>query len=372
MDDESLIERLLYSGEGVTLDYKVQQYPHDGASNDDKSELLKDILAFSNAWRDETAYILIGVSNDTQDLVELDKDLDDSRLQQFINGKTNVPVHFSYRSLTYLGVKLGLYTIPVQDRPIYAKQQYGKVSPDVVYVRRGSATAIAKPDEIARMGAAVREKTFAPKLQVQLVELDENATPVTSIDVAYKNYQLESYPEYIDRKSNTFGIPALTQANSSYFRELAKYTKFKNSTFAFRFEISNLGDHFADDVRIQISAPSSPGFEFLTETQLPSKPNKTIDLFGHIHRKIQKLSNIEITSERNTVAATFPVGKIQSGETLYTEVAYFTQPSERLQSFKIRVFSDQLRGPIEFEIPTRFKVESTSLPIGVLQMISHH
>ena len=121
MDDEQLIDILLYTGEGASLDYKVQQYPHDGATPEAKGELLKDILAFANAWRQENAYILIGVS-DSRELIGLDKDLDDSRLQQFINGKTNRPIHFSYRSITYKKVKLGLYTIEVQERPIYARQ----------------------------------------------------------------------------------------------------------------------------------------------------------------------------------------------------------------------------------------------------------
>ena len=113
MDDETLIETLLYRGEGAALDYKLQQYPHDGATPEQKGELLKDILAFVNAWRSEPAYILIGVSN-TLEVVGLDKDLDDSRLQQFINGKTNIPVHFSYRSVRHKGLTLG-YT-PFQSK----------------------------------------------------------------------------------------------------------------------------------------------------------------------------------------------------------------------------------------------------------------
>lgn len=59
--DTELIEHLLHEDEGVELDFKQEQYPFKNADDVAKSELLKDILAFVNAWRRSTAYILIGV-----------------------------------------------------------------------------------------------------------------------------------------------------------------------------------------------------------------------------------------------------------------------------------------------------------------------
>jgi len=55
------IEELLYEEESSTLDFKQEQYKFIRANDYQKSELLKDILAFANAWRREDAYILIGV-----------------------------------------------------------------------------------------------------------------------------------------------------------------------------------------------------------------------------------------------------------------------------------------------------------------------
>ncbi|WP_322101788.1 ATP-binding protein [Paraburkholderia sp. J41] len=152
MEDDYLIERLLYSGEGDTLDFKLQQYPFEGADDDSKSSLLKDILAFANAWRTTTAYILIGVRDGSKEIVGLDNDIDDSRLQQFVNGKVNRPIQFGYRTLEFRGQKLGLFTIPPQDRPFYSVKSFGKVKAGTVYLRRGSSTAEANPDEIAKMG----------------------------------------------------------------------------------------------------------------------------------------------------------------------------------------------------------------------------
>jgi hypothetical protein len=61
--ETNLIESLLFEEEGVELDLKQEQYRFAKASDDEKSELLKDVLAFANAWRRSDAFILIGVQD---------------------------------------------------------------------------------------------------------------------------------------------------------------------------------------------------------------------------------------------------------------------------------------------------------------------
>jgi len=62
MGYRDLAESLLYEEEGPTLDFKRQQYHFEGASDSEKAELLKDVLAFANAWRRADAFIYIGAS----------------------------------------------------------------------------------------------------------------------------------------------------------------------------------------------------------------------------------------------------------------------------------------------------------------------
>ena len=45
----SMLEELLYEEESSTLDFKGKQYNFIGGDEPQKSELLKDILAFANA-----------------------------------------------------------------------------------------------------------------------------------------------------------------------------------------------------------------------------------------------------------------------------------------------------------------------------------
>ena len=59
--DNATLEILLNKVESDTLDFKAQQYRFYGATDDDKSELLKDILAFANGWKETDAHIIIGI-----------------------------------------------------------------------------------------------------------------------------------------------------------------------------------------------------------------------------------------------------------------------------------------------------------------------
>ncbi len=59
----TLMEELLNEDESSALDFKRDQYPFEKASDEQKSEFLKDILAFANAWRRTDAYILVGVED---------------------------------------------------------------------------------------------------------------------------------------------------------------------------------------------------------------------------------------------------------------------------------------------------------------------
>lgn len=81
--DSELIEHLLHEDEGVELDFKQQQYRFEDGDAVAKSELLKDILAFVNAWRRSTAYILIGVDEirgARSNVVGVSSHLDDAQL----------------------------------------------------------------------------------------------------------------------------------------------------------------------------------------------------------------------------------------------------------------------------------------------------
>lgn len=191
---DDLIEELLNEEEGTTLDFKKGQYPFSGASDDQKGELLKDILAFANAWRRTDSYILRGVEEvkgGKSIVVGIDHHLDDAQLQQFVNNKTQYPLTFSYVPYQFEGKQIGIICVPLQQRPLFVKKDYGKLNKNTVYIKRGSSTDIAYPDEVARMGA---ETAFVlpknePFIKVTFLDSENNSLDnlkVASIDALDK------------------------------------------------------------------------------------------------------------------------------------------------------------------------------------------
>lgn len=156
------INMLCLQGESDRVDFKLEQYRFLGGSPEDKSELLKDILAMSNVARIDAAYILIGVEelpNKAGRIVGIRHDdvIDDAMLHQFVNQKTNVTIPFS--SYVVASGVLGKDCIQVIEiapcnemRPFYLRKDFGKLRASLVYYRDGTSTAIATPDQIKKMG----------------------------------------------------------------------------------------------------------------------------------------------------------------------------------------------------------------------------
>ena len=280
-----LIEELLFAEEDASLDFKREQYPFEGADKEVKGELLKDILAFVNAFRRVDAYILIGVEEvrgGRSTVVGVQEQLDDARLQQFVSSKTQVPVTFSYRATTHDGLPIGVIQIPVQARPVYAKANYGKVVKEAVYIRRGSSTAIAKPEEIVRMGAPAAT-VGQPTVRLHLVDrvtgdsLGENVVVEEStwFDVPSR----EEIPDYRPGTPVGSGMVRVihhdTLANSDYYRDLSEYLQ-TEGCFAATLEMENTSGGVIHDASLAIELVDPDRvYELLGSTDRPSRPEQS-------------------------------------------------------------------------------------------------
>ena len=152
--NEQLLNSLRYKSEGTDIDFKSKQYGFAGANDFEKSEILKDILAMANAWREGPAYILLGFLEKRPhpaEVVGIDRNIDDSTLQEFVNSKVKPKLTFYYEEHLYGDKTVGVITIPKQKRPFFISKAYGKLAKNIVYVRRGSSTDEAEPTEIGDM-----------------------------------------------------------------------------------------------------------------------------------------------------------------------------------------------------------------------------
>jgi len=279
MNDE-LLEQLLNEDESPSLDFKRDQYPFEEATNEKKSELLKDVLAFANAWRRTDAYILIGVDEakgGRSRVVGVQQHLDDAKLQQFVNSKTQRPVEFSYQAYALEGVEIGIITIPMQERPLYLKKDFGKLKKGVVYIRRGSSTDKAKPDEVAKMGAAaVQAMGGTPVLDLQFADIGSHKE--LGPEIAVKSIILEPRldPAIFGPMPTKpwWDLPDFT--NPRYYDELIEYVAESALLAPVGFMIENNSSEVALGVQLKATTMIQEGVRLVDEKDAPVRPSRSI------------------------------------------------------------------------------------------------
>lgn len=280
-----LIHRLLYRGEGTDLDYKSQQYKISGANDNEKAELIKDILAMVNSWRDSDAYILVGVKEinpGKATIVGLPPEqlADDSRFQQIVCEKMNTPPNFRYDEVEVSGKTVGLFTIPKQRRPIFLRKDYQHLKKNTVYVRRGSSTSIADPDEVSRMGiedgdATTLEVFFHP----QNSEKDSSSSISTLSEIipASTFEQAEAHQKRLAKNMNHLVMASKNlYRNSKYWSEVVAYLAFCFKMKPFTVSCRNSGKSPARNVLVKMNFDSrDSALSFCDESSVLHEPTET-------------------------------------------------------------------------------------------------
>lgn len=381
MHPDSLLDALLFEAEGAELDFKREQYAFEGADDREKSEFLKDILAFANAWRRTDAYILIGVQEVKEGestVVGIEKHIDDAKLQQFVNAKTNRPVLFSYSPTLFRSKQIGVIHIPIQDRPIFLLKDYGRLNKNVVYLRRGSSTDEARPDEVARMGQAIGEglrlkPLFTPMLATGS-DWSELAETTSFETASLLHPDIKDLPDYSPRReTGPFGMAMYspgTHIDSDFYRDRAEYFRFASKLRPIRFSVRNEGTALASGVKLvtRVDDPEHV-IEFVPGSDRPKPPRREWSPLDNI-RPIslnQPTPDIEVvrTNAGWTISAFF--GKIQAKDSAVTSDELFVG---RLTSGAVElpssVFADELSTPVTATLSLTYVVLERTVTIEEL------
>lgn len=322
------INELLYQEESSTLDFKEEQYRFvDEKNKHIKSELLKDILAFANAWRESDAYILIGVreiKGGKSVVVGIDDDIDDASLQEFVNKKTNRPLDFQYCTILIDDKKIAYIQIPVQRRPFYIEKEYGRIKSNTVYLRRGSSTDIATPDEVSDMGvssAGNKQALHNPvdysvsvklipipinyrdeqneieknikKAEEELIDLKKstvtNASMMLGGDIspmrALREKSLDEYKRELDYYKTQ--LEQYVKSNKSKLQELENFLlKYAENKYLMKIELENTGSTSDTNIDVSVDILNATIIQdikifsysdYLFDIKYPKKPSKTRD-----------------------------------------------------------------------------------------------
>lgn len=369
----ALLETLLNMHESEILDFKREQYPFDGADNVQKSELIKDILAFANAWKTSDAHILIGVEEvkgARGNVLGVVHHIDDAKIQQLVNSKTNTPVRFSYLPVEIDSKAVGILRIDKdQERPIYLNKDFGKLKKGVVHIRRGSSTVEAEPDEVAKMGMArISSGVVLPTLELQFGNISNREAIGSRITVSptilvdppppslsdiiaekLKPYDFEEISRKFARRSlisdvslDNFSIKQSPEQIRNYKEQIARMVSFV-------LVLKNLGEIVADDVRAELICDKSNEYRIISERSYPG--NQPRGPYGLLVRTPIIDHDLSISSlpEKWLIEACF--GKIQpQAEAWLSDKFYLECTVETEVRLYGKIYADNLPKPIDVEL----------------------
>jgi hypothetical protein len=384
--NNELFERLLYEEENTTLDFKKEHYRFAKATDDEKSELLKDILGFSNAWRRSEAYILIGVEDvrggrgNVVGIPATDH-LNDHSLQQFVNNLTNQPVRFHYEAFGFEGKQVGIISIDEQTRPIYLKRDYGKLVREKVYVRRGSSTDPTKPaslEEIAQMRVSSRQP--AAELVVEFADVKRDDARGTNIswDAEFcKMPAMETIPDLArPRQRHPFidlaAINPMNRPNDNFFRELANFEFMRRLFRPIRLVVKNVGQVAANNVRAELTVPTNRGAMVVDASEIPDPPKLHADLLSNSVlkgiRPAFRRDPGEVTIDKNDERFRVEIdcGDLQPGRRVWSDIFYIGKGASGDLSLCGLVFADNLPQPKDFALTVSVTVKSTGMTVDEL------
>lgn len=391
--NSEFIEQLLYEEEGPTLDFKRDQYAFAKASEDDKSELLKDILGFVNCWRRSEAFILIGVDEvrgGRSTVYGISDHLADHSLQQFVNNLTNRPVRFGYEAGECDGEQVGIIRIEVQRRPVYLKRDYGKLKKGEVYVRRGSSTDPSKPadpDEIAHMGSGYVTESNEASLSVQFARPDVEQGLGREMEWTAEYCEMpepKEIPRLNDRPApvqlpggqriqlpSAASFDPMNRLNETYYHDLAEYEFVQRLVKQLRLVVANTGDVPATDVRLEIVAAVDQGFGILDDSELPDVPERRRGFISSatmrtLRPALRQPGYVEIEKNDREMKVEIDCGNLQPGRKVWTDCFHVGIGRSGEVELKGHLYAGNLSKPQEFTLKINAEIEHTSMTVDDL------
>jgi hypothetical protein len=260
MDDAKFAE-LLNSPEGETLDFKKAFYDFSG-DNKANVDFLKDLIAFSNTIRTETAYLVFGIKahntgvKDYHGIMEI---TDDAILQQKSSNKIAPPPKFKSYLYTYQGLNYGVIELPVHphERYLMAMANQGHTLLfNRVYLRRGSMNDEAQPQEIEAISIwlkRVRKRQAPPPVIPKNDDyrgyLRRTVTASQGDSIAQLLFDHETLEQVLEKHPRIALLGWGLSGKSTEMTQLAHLLSQRAGVYAFRI---TFGNHFKGAIHKRI------------------------------------------------------------------------------------------------------------------------
>ena len=393
---------LLFEDEGTTLDFKRDEYlifdAQTGCNLGTQAEFIKDMLAFANTARRTSAIIVLGANKapgQRAEIVGIASKLDNAHVEEFINGKINRPIAFTYSHSVIEGKAIGIIEIPPkQKRPFHLRNNFGGLNHQSVFVRRNSSTAIASLDEIAQMGQQDVGHDDLPVIKVALWDPQTNTEIGTALSA---EREIREYPadkeipdyEGVPKQYSSIvnsaiaGLSFLQQErlNHAYYREQARFHTAISRATPINIVAKNVSGRVANDVRVKLYlSQRSWHTELIKSASLPNRPEKLIPQFNfmegirlHDVNFANRQPRIAVSKDINNGGVAWQVelvlGKMQPGQSHDFENCLFISTNEIGEHhFELAgaIFGDEIPQPIPITFTINLVVMKRSISLAEL------
>tara|TARA_B100001939_G_scaffold111214_1_gene96105 strand:- start:62 stop:1213 length:1152 start_codon:yes stop_codon:yes gene_type:complete len=371
MNDE-LLETLLREDESESLDFKEEQYRFSKATDHQKAEILKDILAFSNAWKRDTAFILIGVKEvkgGRSIPIGVTEHLEDASLQQFVRFKVNRPIDFRYYAYPIEGKTLGIIEIRKQTRPFFCTKDYGPLKTNEVYIRRSSSTEIATPDETIKMGIDQGRSAEVPTVEISLGNAEERQVLGRSISIRSRRInplpslqEIASWIGFSDEDPVHALSHRILGLNREFPRDLRDYIRFNHLMTPVDCYVKNQGEATITNLQIKGIISGSSGFHVSDEAVPEPEKSDPIRMSRRHFPQTTDSSYLYVERTKSGFELDIRFSRLLPGEALWSDYSLYIG-SEQAETIHcpLQLYSDQFPQPREARIEIQVEVDSVNI-----------
>ena len=401
LSDEQ-VRTLLNSTETNRVDYKRKMGFKNG-TDQQKANLLKDVLAMSNATHGDVGYLVFGVNhtltgNEIIGVEESDS-VDNSRLTNYINSKTNKDIEFYYYEYVIQDKKIGILTIKPDGYVRYVTETICGTRDNAVYYRNNDTNAIMSPSEIA--DRAIMK--IRPELDVYLLCEDNDGKFSQSTKIVVQDLLLnddsvagiarrlssrlskDQVAQLQERYKELFGDPwsRLSDEQKKIFTQMTSPNVPENKEelmrdhFEYRKKLAKLkkvciaahnnGRHLASNCSILIDVPKiDSNIRALADLDLPSEPKKYTGFSSSQSFVVSNWSRAgknksEITDCGDHYLIRLHLGTIQCGDYQITNYFYIGSEISDTIVCPYEVYYDESGGPTKDEFELIFIVEQETI-----------
>lgn len=205
-------ENILLQSETSILDFKKKMYDFDNEKQKANSDLIKDVISFSNTIRNETSYIVFGVKELEKGklgLIGIESSVDEATLQQKVSSNVFPKPIFNYYHIYHQEKVYGILEFPVQkfDLPLSPIKNLKGLTAGAVYYRNGTSNTEATGMDVIRINDWLRSlpeehttTSITEEISTLIRRLTQKeemlSTIITDILFTSKKYKLNQLMEF--------------------------------------------------------------------------------------------------------------------------------------------------------------------------------